>query len=86
MEKVTDYHGADIRPLEMSRIGADWAIRIRNNPDYGLYFNPYTSLVKMSEIAENERDSRSQTKSNIKCPPKQISKQTEIKDSTRNPI
>ena len=27
VEKVTDYHGADIRPLEMSRIGADWAIR-----------------------------------------------------------
>ena len=26
VEKVTDYHGADIRPLEMSRIGADWAI------------------------------------------------------------
>ena len=42
--------------------------------------------VKMSEIADNERDSRSQTKSNIKRPPKQISKQTKIKDSTRNPI
>ena len=27
VEKVTHYHGADIRPLEMSRIGADWAIR-----------------------------------------------------------
>ena len=27
VEKVTDYHGADIHPLEMSRIGADWAIR-----------------------------------------------------------
>ena len=27
VQKVTDYHGADIRPLEMSRIGADWAIR-----------------------------------------------------------
>ena len=26
-KKVTDYHGADIRPLEMSPIGADWAIR-----------------------------------------------------------
>ena len=27
VEKVTDYHRANIRPLEMSRIGADWAIR-----------------------------------------------------------
>ena len=27
VKKVTDYHGVDIRPLEISRIGADWAIR-----------------------------------------------------------
>ena len=51
VQKVTDYHGADIRSFEMSRIGADWVSRsviIRITDYISIRTHPWLSLCSCS--------------------------------------